>query len=172
MIHEGKETTESFQYYIISRKNITDHIMSSELKEWDKFTSENENDLWRKIDWKGEINKSTQNIHPPINQLKEHFANIYTSDDDNLKDNLINLSSNIYIPILDDPIRNAEVHDGVKKCKKGRYDFPITTVKNFTLNFLPIILRLWNIFFLWVLPTKTYLFLIFQYTQKREPSTT
>ena len=76
MTHEGKET---FQCYIISRKKISHHIMPSE---------------------QGEINKSTQNIHPSINHLKEDFANIYTSDDNNLKANLINLSSNIYILFL------------------------------------------------------------------------
>ena len=39
--------------------------MLSELHEWYKLTSENEdNELWRKIDWKGEMNKRTSNIHP------------------------------------------------------------------------------------------------------------
>ena len=92
----------------------------------------------RKISWKGEMNGGPLNIHPPTNQLKEHFENIYSIEDSNEKVKLEHLSSNIYIPILDDPITNIEVNTSLKNCKKGGYDCPLATIKHFISLFMPV----------------------------------
>ena len=147
--------------------------MTSELKEWYKLTTENEdNELSRKIDWKSEMNKSTSNVHPPINRLKETFENIYASDDNSLKQNVNALSSNIYIPILDDPITITEVNEGIRKCKIGGYYYLISTTKNFIVHFKSIIVLLLNAVFYGYYPiTLVCSFYCLAYP-KKEPSFT
>ena len=136
-----------------------------ELEEWNLLTTENrDNELWKKIDWKGELSKSNNTIHPPINQLKEHFEHICSSPEED--SNIDTLSSNVYIPLLDDPMTNIEVRETVRKCKKGGYDFPITSMKNFILNFMSIIIRLLNAIFYGYYPVKLACSLLFSIPKK------
>ena len=154
----------ALQQYL-ARKKINNYMLAMELKEWNRLTTENkDNELWKKIDWKGELSKSNNTIHPPINQLKEHFEHIYSSPEED--SNIDTLSSNVYIPLLDDPITNIEVRESVRKCKKGGYDFPITSMKNFILNFMPIIIMLLNAIFYGCYPVKLACSLLFSIPKK------
>ena len=166
-IHESDSSgiDEVLEGYLESRKQVTGYMMSSELEEWKRVTSGNDDsELWNKIDWKGEIKCATK-IHPPLNQLKEHFENIYTAEDNSLQ-NLDELSSDIYIPILDDPITNLEVNESMKKCKKGGYDFPVTSMKKFVHFFMPVILLLLNTIFYCYYPIKLACSLLFSIPKK------
>ena len=165
-MHEGKsvEANQAMDLYIDSRKKVTRHMMSSELKEWTRLTSEKkDNELWRKIDWKGEMSKNN-NVHPPINELKEHFQGIYSLDEK--EPNINTLSSDVYIPILDDPITTGEIEEGMKKCKKGGYDFPITSMKNFLLPFMSLIGLILNAIFYGCYPIKLACSLLFSIPKK------
>ena len=169
IIQEGTiiETNEALDLYLLARQKVTRCMMSCELEEWNNLISKNEdNKLWKKISWKGEMNEGSSRIHPPVNQLKEHFENIYSSEDDGLKEKLTHLSSNIYIPILDDPITDMEVNASVKKCKKGGYDFPLITMKNFVSSFMPVILLLLNVIFYCYYPIKLACSLLFSIPKK------
>ena len=167
-IHDGAnsdETEEMLKHYIESRKQVTGYMMSSELEEWKRVMSNNSNqDVWKKINWKGEV-KSANKIHPTINELKEHFEDIYTDEDNSLK-NIDDLVSDVYIPVLDDPITSSEVHDSMKKCKKGGYDFPIASTKKFVQVFMPIILLLMNTIFYGYYPIKLAYSLLFSIPKK------
>ena len=167
-IHDGAncdETDELLEHYLESRKQVTGYMMSSELEEWRRVTCNNsDQDLWKKINWKGEV-KSTNKAHPPINELKEHFEDIYTDEDNSLR-NINNLESHIYIPVLDDPITNVEVTESMKRCKKGGYDFPISSMKMFIQAFMPIVLLLLNMIFYGYYPIKLAYSLLFSIPKK------
>ena len=159
------EIENALALYTTSRKKVTRDIMVTELKGWNNLASvSKESQLWRKIDWKGEMSKNNSSIHPPLNQLKEHFEQIYSSEHQEL--NVDTLVSNIYIPILDDPITDVDITDGLKRCKKGGYDFPITSMKNFILSFMPMIVLLLNAIFYGCYPVKLACSLLFSIPKK------
>ena len=65
---------------------------------------------------------TTPNNHPPIDELSEHFRNLYEPivvDDD-----LQSLHSDIYIPETDDAITAEELSKACNQIKKGGYDYP------------------------------------------------
>ena len=76
-------------------------------------------EIWQCIDWKGSIKNNRLKIYPTINELKSHFENIYTTEDKLETTKINQLTSDIYIPVLDDLIDNREVQDALKDCKKG-----------------------------------------------------
>ena len=60
------------------------------------------------------------------------------------------LTSNIYIPILDDPINDRDIKDAIKDCNKGGYDYTLPVLEKLVASFLPLILMLFNyMFYLW-----------------------
>ena len=64
------------------------------------------------------------------------------------------LESNIYIPLLDDPVTSGEVNENFKKCKKGGYDI-INPVMTFLISsLLPSIVLIFNMMFYVQYPRK------------------
>ena len=84
---------------------------------------------------------------PLIEDLSAHFEDLYNL---NNKDELIdmsNLESNVYIPLLDDPITDYGINAARKSMKKAGYDFALSTL-DIILNVLsPVILVLLDIMF-------------------------
>ena len=146
------EKEQALQLYVRNRKKVTREIMLSEHKRWDERTSDF-GKLWGNIDWKGRVQHAS-NIYPTINQLKNHFEDIYETSKyiDTLK--IIKISSDVYIPILDDPITESEVKDSLKKCKKGGYDFTLPVLNYIVTNFMPTIIILFNVMFYMCYPVK------------------
>ena len=65
-------------------------------------------------------NNNKMNIHPTINELKNDFEDIYTAEDPlEIED----LSRNVYIPALDDPIDSKGVEEALNDYKKVGYNF-------------------------------------------------
>ena len=65
-----------------SRKAITGVMIQNVSNKWNAaINKKNSKELWQCINWKGDYNDRSSKIHPPINELKTHFAEIYQSDD-------------------------------------------------------------------------------------------
>ena len=79
--------------------------------------------------------------------MKEDFESIYEIDDRNEIGNMEELESNVYIPLLDEPITSNDANESLKKCKKGGYDFINTAMTFFELSLLPSIVLLFNMMF-------------------------
>jgi len=135
--------------YSISCKALTSEILTSETSKWNKVTNSSDSrKLWNRINWKGELNNKPIK-HPMIDDLQGHFQNLYTADDQNEAINIANITSNMHVPILDDPISPNEIDNAVNDMKKGGYDFKLPAIKILTSTFIYIITLLMNcIFFL------------------------
>ena len=57
------------------------------------------------------------------------------------------LSTDVYIPVLDDPIDGREVQEALHECKKGGYDFTLPILQKIVSNLLPMIIMLFNCLF-------------------------
>ena len=97
--------------------------------------------LWSSINWSGDMH-STPNNHPPIEELSEHFSNLYEPIEDD--GDLESLTSEVYIPETDDPITAAELDEASKQMKKGGYDFPITCLMLLMSTIGGVVLLLMN----------------------------
>lgn len=91
---------------------------------WEGLLEENdEAQLWRAINWRGELNPSSsiQNVasSPTEYEFKEHFERMYNPSAV-IVPNIDELQSDVYMPVLDDPILPQEVQDQVKRLKCGK----------------------------------------------------
>ena len=86
--------------------------------------------------------------------MKGRFEQLYTLDDALEIDKINKLTTNIYIPVLDDPISNGEINDALKECKKGGYDYTLPILRILTTHILPLLLLLINAMFYISYPLK------------------
>ena len=56
---------------------------------------------------------------PSAEQLPSYFENLYKSDDHIERLKISEHESNVYIPILDDPVTENDVNTAMKSMKKG-----------------------------------------------------
>lgn len=132
--------------YNDARRNVTRNILISEHKMWNDIISDPRT-LWSRVDWNGKMCKNDIDTHPTLNQLKEHFEDIYESKERDEKAEIDQLSSNVYIPLLDDPITQIEVENSLHSCKNGGYDFKNPVMSMFITKFLSVIVLLFNMIF-------------------------
>ena len=55
-------------------------------------------------------------MHPTITELNAHVQNIYTAEDASVTAKIEELSSDVYVPALDDPIDSKEVKEALNDC--------------------------------------------------------
>ena len=102
---------------------------------------ENSEDLWRRIDWKGNMNK--HNIQRALTEeLATHFESLYKPSDPDEAVKISNLETNTYIPILDDPVKQNDIADAMKGMKKGGYDYNLQVLQIIVRMISPILLSL------------------------------
>ena len=87
--------------------------MLSEYKKWDKRTSDS-NKIWGKVDWKGWIQHGSK-LYATILQLQNHFENIYETNKLKAIENINDISNDVYLPILDEPITGSEIKKNIKE---------------------------------------------------------
>ena len=69
--------------------------------------------VWRAIDWKGTFqDKPNQSVCPSDQDFKDFYSELKTNNDPD-----IDVTTNVYIPMLDDPITPDEVAAQIKKMK-------------------------------------------------------
>ena len=76
--------------------------------------------------------------HPHADEFKLYFEELYSRAGTGC---IVNLSSNVYIPVLDDPVTPTEVLYVTNRMKKGGYDFPVQIVKILTESFLHLLVK-------------------------------
>ena len=98
--------------------------------------------LWSSINWTGDIKNPTASNHPPIEELSEHFSNLYDPIEGD--GDIQSLRSDIYIPETDDAITNAEIAEASNQMKKGGYDFSLKALMLLLSTITSVILLLMN----------------------------
>ena len=72
-------------------------------------------ELWRAINWKGELQTDTTNEKPADAQFKEHFESLLLTED-----NISIPDTGMYVPILDDEITPVEVQREIDRLKVNK----------------------------------------------------
>ena len=104
---------------------------------WQRILDTNDDRLlWEAIDWKGDIRDSKAN-HPPDLAFKQHLEEVMNPD------NISHISPNdydtdIYVPILDDPIEPAEVDHVLKKQIKSNKGPGLDGLSPLIFKYLPV----------------------------------
>lgn len=127
-----------------NKRNELTHKWLTSIHQKYKNIVENKNskELWRAVDWSGEINKPVPLHHPSIEELSEHFTTLYEPIEND--GDLALLNSNVYIPETDDPITQNEIREASSQMKKGGYDFPLTILKLLIVTVAGVVLLLMN----------------------------
>ena len=141
------EIENSLEQYKICRKELTHEMFQVETGNWNKLVNnKNSKELWNKIDWNGNTSH-TPNKHPMLDDLVNHYEDLYSRDDPTEPQKIANLSSSTYIPILDDPISQHDINYAMKDMKKGGYDYKLPVLQMVVSMFLPIIVLIMNFMF-------------------------
>ena len=145
---QGVESPDTaFTKYQKSRNDITKEMYMLENARWKALADkENSKGLWRRIDWKGNINK--HNIQrASAEKLATHFEALYKPSDPDEAVKISNLEKNTYIPILDDPVTQNDIADAMKGMTKGGYDYNLQMLQILVRMISPILLLLFNVMF-------------------------
>ena len=114
---------ELYHDYQAKRNKLNaDLFAKSDRKYKDVIECKDSKRLWGLINWSGDM-PSSPNNHPPIEELSEHFSNLYEpiADDGDIQ----SLTCDTYNPETDDPIDETELKEACNQMKKGGYDFSI-----------------------------------------------
>ena len=103
-----------------SRTSIQAPQADLTLSRWERLLEGNsDKQVWAAINWHGELNVSNplESAGPTDEQFKEFFDQALNSDEPSSLDQI---SSDIYVPVLDDPITELEVKEQVSKLKSDK----------------------------------------------------
>ena len=135
----------AYNRYQKARSEITSDMCNTEHNRWTVLTNENDSKtFWAAIDWKCSLSKQNT-LKPQVDELASYFENLYKFEDENKLVEIEKLESEIYIPVIDDPIKQEEVDIAVKTTKKGGYDFKLSSLH--TILDVPLLLLILNMFF-------------------------
>ena len=143
-----EEITDALNTYYQARKRLHGTVLNAEHNRWTAAIVGNDSKkLWSMIDWDGNMVNKPLTTQPPISCMKDHFEELYTPEDPLELVKIQDLYTNVNIPILDNPITEAELIDTMKDCKKGGYDYCLPVLNILTKHLLPVILLLFNMIF-------------------------
>ncbi|XP_045109713.1 uncharacterized protein LOC123503778 [Portunus trituberculatus] len=89
------------------------------LNSWERLLNDRDDArVWKAINWNGEYGGAAQgdSVRPSDDYFKAHFEEILNQGDDCDK-NLNDISTNVHIPLLDDPISEQEIRDQIRNIK-------------------------------------------------------
>ena len=150
-LHDESVSTEdinvALQQYKICRKSLSHNVIVTETEKWNKFaTCHDSKQLWKQIDWKGNVTGKPLK-HPMLDDLANHYETLYSRDNQDEPLQISNLTTKVYLPVLDDPISYNDVEEAMKNMKKGGYDYKLPILNMLTTIFLPMILIIMNFMF-------------------------
>ena len=144
----------AYSVYQEARNKLNSIVFSFYENEYkDIIDTEDEKALWGKINWSGRRESGTK-PSMSVQTMSNYFESLYQPLHSNEVSEMQQLSSNIYIPVTDDPISEAEVLTACNTMKKGGYDFSLSVLKILVSGFLPILLVLFNLVFYVAYPMK------------------
>ena len=100
-------------------------IIRQQESKYTKIT-ENHDDkiLWSEINWSVKHKEKSQGIIP-VQLMADYFEKLYEPLDKNEKAEVDTLETNVYIPVPDPSITQAEMLTAQKSMKKGGYDISL-----------------------------------------------
>ena len=104
-----------------ANKFTMDMYTQKEINSWKTVISSSDScDLWRKINWSGEVNSfRTVEDLPPLRSLADQFMSKSSLPDDGENLDFFNVPGNVYVHELDKPIEQYEISEGIKLLKSS-----------------------------------------------------
>ena len=134
--------------YIKERKFVTKEIMKLDAKKWnDILKSSDKRSFWSYIDWKGKLKSKKAINSPSMNEFETFFEDLYKCPNQRELIELMEIESNVSVPVLDQPISMEEVNDAWKDMKKSGYDFKLPILNVLITYFSLMIVNLMNMIF-------------------------
>ena len=103
-----------------SRASIQPPQTDLSISRWDRLLDGNsDKQVWAAINWRGLVNDNNplESIGPSDEQFKEFFDQALNSDEPTSLDHI---TSNTYVPVLDDPISEYEVREQIANLKMDK----------------------------------------------------
>ena len=107
-----------------SRASPMRHRDEGSLCRWARLLSDpDDRRVWEAIDWKGKYQEREQaSVVPSDQAFKLFYENSFGGVDQDVSMDVTD--HNMYVPVLDDPITEVEVHEQIKKLKSGKASGP------------------------------------------------
>ena len=103
--------------------------------------------LWSYIDWKGNVGRKKASSSPSLQEFEVFFEDLYKCDNlDELKE-IMNLESDVHVPVLDDPISGPEIHEAFNGMKKAGFDYNLPILNVLVTYFMLLLVRIMNMMF-------------------------
>ena len=137
------EIKQAYEIYQSKRNDLHVHYVERAYNQYKNVLQSNDGKkLWKMISWSGKLDNTTPAVHPPFEEIIEHFESLYEP----LKGecDITTLKSDVYIPVTDDPITLQEVSSTVRLMKKGGYDYPLTVLHMLLSSIAMVFLFLLN----------------------------
>ena len=139
--------------YLHERSCVHYEVLKRESDAWSKVIAENDSKtLWSKIDWKGNYSRKKPSQHPSIEEFHCFFEDLYSSPDENESAKIMDLKSDVTIPILDNPITEEEAEEALNSMKKGGFDYNLPILFILFNCFKQTLLLLLNMIFMGTYP--------------------
>lgn len=147
--------TASYNEYQEARSSLNNAVLMQHENEYTEIIkAKDDRKLWNKIDWGGNMKTVNSKNHPDITDLADHFETLYQPLPQEHITELDNLTSDVYIPINDDPISDRELVSAASSMKKGGWDYSLSVLKLMVSSIPGCILLLINAMFFFAYPIK------------------
>ena len=134
--------------YISARKSITVAVIKADESKWsDALKSADSKAFWKLVDWKGNLNKKKASVSPTIQEFEVFFQNLYSCDNNDELLEILQIESDVNVPILDEPITEEEVKTAWRSMKKSGYDYNMQILTLLVTFFSLMLTNLLNIWF-------------------------
>lgn len=146
-----QQKSEAFRNFNVARSKVNSEVLNYEYKTWNELLRNNDSsELWKKINWNGSLIKVKPLNPPHINIITYHYEKLYSCNLDII--NLLSISTNIYIPILDDDFTLLEIENAAINMKKDNADFKKDMIKLLSGNYSFFLYLLMNKIFTYGFP--------------------
>ena len=134
--------------FITARKNVTSETIRLDSKKWsDALKSNDSKKFWQLVDWKGNLKKKKAVNAPSIQEFEVFFENLYKCDNQNELREILEIESDVTVPILDDPISETEIKDAWKSMKKPGFDYQLPILSILVTHFSLMLVSMMNMMF-------------------------
>ena len=142
------EINTAFKTYTDARKCVTREIMKMDSDKWVNILKENDaKAFWRFVDWKGNFKNKKSTIAPSITEFEVFFEDLYKCKNQRELIELMEIQSDVTVPLLDDQITEEEIKDAWCDMKKSGYDFQLPVLSILVNYFMLILVNIMNVMF-------------------------
>ena len=106
--------------YITARKSVTHEMMNLDMHKWDDILRLNDTKtFWQYVDWKGNCKGRKVLNSPSIEEFEIFFEEFYKCDNQRELYDIMEIESDVNIPVLDEPINENGINVAWRIMKKA-----------------------------------------------------